>query len=114
MEGIQLLAAPSRNLKPDSPRTAQNAGTSGRDTRRPARAKMLAIHRIASLFSFGTNNSRIAPTSGVNRMIERMWLDIVLSFSASSQERRVASEGPDAVLVVHCATLMARSSQRYT
>src|SRR5579871_587536 len=72
IEGIQLLGEPSMNLKPGSKRSAQNAGTSGSETRNPASAKMLAIHRMASLFSFGTNKSRKAPTSGVNRMIERM------------------------------------------
>src|SRR6201987_3796292 len=75
MEGIQLLAVPSINLKGSgSPLLtfSQNIGTSGSEIRKPARAKMLAIQRIASLFSLETNKSRIAPTSGVKRMMERM------------------------------------------
>src|SRR6266513_368490 len=72
MEGIQLLGPPSMNLNPGSNRSAQNSGTSGRDIRKPPSAKMLATQRMASLFSLGTNSSRIAPTSGVKRMIESM------------------------------------------
>ena len=70
--GIQLFGVPSRNLKAcaSSNRCAQNIGTSGIETSKPAKAKMLAIQRIAFLFSPGTNKSRIAPTSGVKRMIE--------------------------------------------
>ena len=60
------------NLKPGSKRCTQNQGTSGMDTSSPARAKMLAIQRMASFCSLGTKMSSSAPTSGVNRMIERM------------------------------------------
>src|SRR5579863_3672816 len=76
MEGIQLLGAPSMNLNPGSKRCAQNHGTSGMETIKPAREKMFAIQRMACLFSLGTKMSRIAPTSGVNKMIERIWLCI--------------------------------------
>src|SRR3954452_10481291 len=75
MEGIQLFPVPSMNLNgAGSPllTSAQKAGTSGSEIRNPPSAKMLAIQRIASLFSLGTNKSRIAPTSGVKRMIESM------------------------------------------
>jgi hypothetical protein len=74
--GIQLFAAPSWNLKPGSLFTAQNHGTSGSDTANPAMAKTFASQRIAFLLSFGTNRRISAPTRGVNRMIERMWLYI--------------------------------------
>ena len=72
IDGIQLFGEPSMNLKPGSKRSAQNAGTSGSEIRNPASAKIFAIHRMASLFSLGTNISRIAPTSGVKRMMESM------------------------------------------
>jgi len=51
---------------------AQVIGTSGSEIRNPPSAKMFAIHRIASLFSLGTNRSRNAPTSGVKRMMDKM------------------------------------------
>src|SRR5438270_13408380 len=70
--GIQLLAAPSMNLKPGSKRLSQNQGTSGREMRNPPSEKMLAIQRMAALLSLGTNKSRIAPSCGVKRMMERM------------------------------------------
>ncbi len=60
------------NLKPGSKRCAQNIGTSGSEIKNPPSAKMLAIQRIASLFSLLTNRSNIAPTSGVNKMMDRM------------------------------------------
>src|SRR5712671_2538828 len=88
MEGIQLLGEPSINLNPGSKRCAQNHGTSGNETRKPASAKMFAIQRTASLFSLGTNRSTIAPTSGVKRMMERMWLYMAW-LRASSYELRV-------------------------
>src|SRR5215471_13865805 len=72
IDGIQLLAAPSTNLKPASKRFSQNQGTSGSETNSPASANMLAIQRIAFLLSLGTNKSRIAPRSGVKRMMESM------------------------------------------
>ena len=50
--------------------------TSGRETTKPSEAKMLATQRIAFLCSPGINMSTTAPTSGVNNMIERMWLYI--------------------------------------
>src|SRR5579864_2284842 len=74
MEGIQLLGAPSMNLNPGSKRCAQNQGTSGIETSSPAREKRFAIQRMASFCSFGTNRSKRAPASGVNKMIERIWL----------------------------------------
>ena len=37
-----------------------------------ATAKMFATHRIASFFSFGISRTTSVPTSGVNRMIERI------------------------------------------
>ncbi len=37
---------------------------------------MLPIQRMASLFSFGTSIRRTAPASGVNKIIERIWLYI--------------------------------------
>src|SRR5580658_1557151 len=84
MEGIQLLGAPSMNLKPGSKRSAQNIGTSGSETRKPPSAKKFAIQRMASLLSLGTNRSTRAPTSGVKRMIESIWFCMkVLSCSAS-------------------------------
>src|ERR1700674_2445169 len=82
MDGIQLLAVPSINLKPGSRRFSQNQGTSGSETRKPASAKTFAIQRTASLFSLGTNKRTIAPTSGVNRMIERM-RDCIEQFSVA-------------------------------
>src|SRR6516164_4141068 len=72
IEGIHLSGAPSTNLKPGSKRTCQNQGTSGRDRRKPAKAKILAIQRMVPLSSLGTNSSRIAPRSGVNKITERM------------------------------------------
>ena len=74
MVGIQVLGAPSMNLKAwlISNRWAQNMGTSGIEIRKPPSAKMFAIQRMAFLLSLGTNRSTIAPSSGVNRMIERM------------------------------------------
>src|SRR5580698_191538 len=80
MEGIQLLGAPSMNLKPGSKRCAQNQGTSGSETKNPASAKRLPIQRMASLLSLGTKSSRIAPISGVNKMIERIWLCIFFHY----------------------------------
>ena len=74
IDGIQLFAEPSMNLKPGSKRCAQNIGTSGSEIRNPPSAKIFAIQRMASLFSLGTNRSRSAPTSGVKRMIESMCL----------------------------------------
>src|SRR5260370_27661381 len=85
MDGIQLLAAPSINLKPGSRRFSQNQGTSGSETKKPASAKTFAIQRTASSFSLGTNKRTIAPTSGVNRMIERM-LDCIEQFSVASSQ----------------------------
>ena len=83
MEGIQLLGAPSMNLKvAGSKRCAQNMGTSGSEIRKPPSAKKFAIQRMASLFSLGTNRRTSAPTSGVKRMIESMWF--CMKFSASS------------------------------
>ncbi len=73
IEGIQLLALPSMNLKPGSKRCAQNIGTSGSETSKPASAKKFAIQRMASLFSFGTNRRISAPSSGVKRMIDKIW-----------------------------------------
>ena len=67
------------NLNPGSKRCAQNHGTSGIETRRPAKAKMLAIQRMASFCSLGIKMSRRAPASGVNKMIERIWLCIFSS-----------------------------------
>src|SRR5438128_8418917 len=85
MEGIQLFGAPSMNLKPGSKRCCQNQATSGIDTRKPASAKMFAIQRMPSLFSLGTKRRRNAPTSGVKRMIERMWLCIYLKVAPPSR-----------------------------
>src|SRR5207237_8975236 len=84
MEGIQLFGAPSMNLKPGSKRCCQNRATSGIDTRKPASAKMFAIQRIPSLFSLGTKRRRNAPTSGVKRMIERMWFCVYLKVAPPS------------------------------
>src|SRR5271157_3262523 len=86
MEGIQLFGWPSTKRKPERSLTAQNQGTSGSETANPRKAKMFATQRIASLFSFGNSSRRIAPTSGVNKIIERMWLYIksVLSFQPSA------------------------------
>src|SRR5579864_4986012 len=81
MEGIQLLGAPSMNLKPGSNRCAQNHGTSGIETKRPAKAKIFAIQRMASFCSLGTNMSKRAPASGVNKMIERIWLCIFVHYA---------------------------------
>ena len=85
MEGIQLFGAPSINLKPGSKRCCQNQATSGIDTRKPASAKMFAIQRMPSLFSLGTKRRRNAPTSGVKRMIERMWFCIYLKVAPPSR-----------------------------
>ena len=76
MVGIQVFGAPSTNLKPGRSFTSQNQRTSGRDTAKPRKAKMLATQRIAFLCSPGMSMSTTAPTSGVNNMIERMWLYI--------------------------------------
>src|ERR1700756_2019991 len=96
MLGIQLFGAPSRNLKAcvASNRCAQNMGISGSETTKPAIAKMLAIQRIASLFSLGTNMSRIAPTSGVNRTIESMWFCIKSSSRFSVASCQISSDIP--------------------
>jgi hypothetical protein len=51
-------------------------GTSGIETRSPAKAKKFAIQRTAALFSLGTKRRKSAPRSGVKRMMDRMWLDI--------------------------------------
>src|SRR5579864_8133669 len=72
IDGIQLPGEPSMNLNPGSKRCSQNMGTSGIETSKPASAKMFAIQRMAFLFSFGTNRRKNAPTSGVNRMIDKM------------------------------------------
>src|SRR3982074_691126 len=85
MDGIQLLAAPSINLKPGSRRFSQNQGTSGSETRKPASAKTFAIQRTASLFSLGTNKRTIAPTSGVNKMVDQIGLYMKRFSVASSQ-----------------------------
>ena len=77
MEGIQLPALPSMNLKPGSKRLSQNIGTSGIEIRKPASAKKFAIQRTASLFSLGTNRRISAPSSGVKRMIDKIWFCIV-------------------------------------
>src|ERR1700722_4236808 len=104
MEGIQLFGVPSMNLKPGSKRSAQNIATSGSEIRKPPSAKKLAIQRMASLFSFGTNRSTRAPSSGVNKMIESIWFcmkDQLLASSflllAESQERPAGS----CVSVIH-------------
>src|SRR5215467_6982164 len=77
MDGIQLLGTPSMNLNwLVSPSFAQNIGTSGIEIRKPAKAKMFAIQRMASLLSFGTKRRISAPTSGVKRMMDRMWVCI--------------------------------------
>jgi hypothetical protein len=44
---------------------------SGSDTRNPATANALAIHRIAFSWRRFTNSSTAAPTSGVKRMVVR-------------------------------------------
>src|SRR6516162_457988 len=80
MVGIQLLGEPSTNWKPARSFSAQNHGMSGNETANPRKPKTLAIQRMASLFSFGTNSRRMAPTSGVNKMIERMWLYMKSAF----------------------------------
>src|SRR5947208_15146088 len=87
MDGIQLFVAPSINLNPGSKRFSQNQGTSGRETRRPARAKRLAIQRMAFLLSLGTNKSRIAPTSGAKRLMDKMWLYMKFSVVAPGRRR---------------------------
>ena len=74
MDGIQLFGLPSTNWKPAWSFSAQNQGISGNETASPRKAKMLPIQRMASLFSLGTSMRRKAPTSGVNKIIERMWL----------------------------------------
>src|SRR5271165_900428 len=84
MDGIQLLGAPSMNWKPPRSLAAQNHGTSGSETRNPSMPKMLPTQRMASLFSFGNSRRTIAPTSGVNKIMERMWLCI---FSSQLVER---------------------------
>ena len=76
MDGIQLLGAPSTNWKPTRSFSAQNHGISGSETANPRKPKMLPIQRMASLFSFGISIRRTAPTSGVNKIIERIWLYI--------------------------------------
>src|SRR5580658_4517492 len=81
MEGIQLLGVPSMNLNPGSKRCAQNHGTNGIEIRKPPNEKMFAIQRMASFCSFGTNRRKRAPTSGVNKMIERIWLCIFVHYA---------------------------------
>src|SRR5579863_280896 len=87
MEGIQLFGAPSMNLNPGSKRCAQNHGTSGIETSRPAKEKRFAIQRIASFCSLGTNMSKRAPASGVNKMIERIWLCIFVHYAGEGGPR---------------------------
>src|SRR5580704_12382576 len=85
MEGIQLFGVPSINLKRSALCIcAQNHGTSGREIRKPPSANRLAIQRMASLFSLGTNRRISAPTSGVKRMIESMWFCMKVQLLASS------------------------------
>ncbi len=62
------------------PRTS---GPAAAKSESPASAKMFAIQRMASLFSFGTNRRRSAPSSGVKRMIDRMWFCIGQLLAAS-------------------------------
>src|SRR5580700_1432515 len=81
IEGIQLFGVPSMSLNPGSKRCAQNHGTSGIETKRPANEKRFAIQRMASFCSFGMNMSKRAPTSGVNKMIERIWLCIFVHYA---------------------------------
>src|SRR5579862_1729490 len=81
MEGIQLLGVPSMNLNPGSARCAQNHGTSGIETKRQASEKSFAIQRMASFCSWGINMSKRAPTRGVNKMIERIWLCIFVHYA---------------------------------
>src|SRR6516164_3705797 len=97
IEGIHLSGLPSTNLNPGSKRTCQNQGTSGRETRKPAREKILAIQRIVPLSSLGTNISRIAPMSGVNKMIERMWLCIVHPLRRRRRPRHRSCSSPGVV-----------------
>src|ERR1017187_2220569 len=91
MDGIQLLGAPSTNWKPARSFSAQNHGISGNETANPRKPKMLPIQRMASLFSFGTSMRRTAPTSGVNKIIERIWLYIYLALSLVERTFRSVS-----------------------
>ena len=54
---------------------------------------MFATQRIAFLFSFGMNRRTKAPTSGVNKMIERMWFYIE-QFSALSSSSQLKAAPP--------------------
>src|SRR5580700_1983100 len=90
MEGIQLFGVPSMNLNPGSKRCAQNHGTSGIETKSPARAKMFAIQRMASFCSCGTKMSSRAPASGVNKMIERIWLCIFVHYAGERSEEHTS------------------------
>src|ERR1700735_3521042 len=94
------------NLNPGSPRCAQNHGTSGRETSNPLSAKKLAIQRMASLFSLGTNRSTSAPTSGVNRIMERMWL-YIFSFELRAMS---FEQSRTCLLEARSSQLAARSS----
>ncbi len=49
---------------------------------------MLPTQRMASLFSFGISIRRIAPTSGVNKIIERMWLYIFVCPTTESRNKK--------------------------
>src|SRR5581483_526729 len=95
MDPIIVVRRMRRTLKPSTPRkysapiegiqgarsTSWNAGSSGlyihqsgTDTRKPARATMFAIQRIAFTFSRGTSSNARAPASGRKRMSERRWV----------------------------------------
>src|SRR5579883_1919001 len=85
-------------------------GTSGSEMRKPARAKRLAIQRIAALFSLGTNRRRMAPTSGVKRMMERMWFCIENSsqLPASSIPVSVQKSGREPGVLIGSLRLSVR------
>ena len=71
MEGIQTCC--SMNLNCCVGASLANQKTRGNDARKSTNKTMFPHQRIACLFVPGMRNNGMIPTSGMNRMMLRMW-----------------------------------------